>query len=102
MDANFFEGPLMIRILIIPLLCLALPALAGERSHATTREFQRLHPCPLTHLRTGTCPGYVKDHIVPLCAGGPDTPANMQWQTVKEAKVKDVQERRMCRHPSGV
>jgi len=41
-------------------------------------------------------PGYVVDHIVPLCAGGADAPSNMQWQTVEEGKVKDRQERAMC------
>jgi hypothetical protein len=34
-------------------------------------------------------PGYVVDHIVPLKRGGCDCPANMQWQTVAEAKAKD-------------
>jgi len=43
------------------------------------------------------CPGYVVGRIKPLCAGGPDYPKNMQWQTVAEAKVKDSQEREMCR-----
>ena len=41
-------------------------------------------------------PGYVVDHVVPLCAGGADAPSNMQWQTVEEGKVKDRQERAMC------
>jgi hypothetical protein len=41
-------------------------------------------------------PGYVVDHIVPLECGGADTPANMQWQTVAEAKAKDRTERN-CR-----
>ena len=41
-------------------------------------------------------PGYVVDHIVPLCAGGADAPSNMQWQTVDAAKVKDRQERATC------
>jgi len=41
-------------------------------------------------------PGYVVDHIVPLCAGGADAPSNMQWQTVEDAKVKDRQERATC------
>jgi len=41
-------------------------------------------------------PGYVVDHIVPLCAGGADAPSNMQWQTVEGAKVKDRQERATC------
>ncbi|SRR6266566_5913681 len=41
-------------------------------------------------------PGYVVDHLVPLCAGGADAPGNMQWQTVQDAKVKDRQERAEC------
>jgi hypothetical protein len=55
------------------------------------------HPCPSNgHIR-GKCPGYVIDHITPLCAGGADRWSNMQWQTVTEAKVKDRQERELCR-----
>jgi hypothetical protein len=34
-------------------------------------------------------PGYVVDHVKPLCRGGLDAPSNMQWQTVAAAKVKD-------------
>jgi hypothetical protein len=34
-------------------------------------------------------PGYVVDHIQPLCHGGPDAPSNMQWQSRSEAKAKD-------------
>ena len=41
-------------------------------------------------------PGYVIDHVVPLCAGGADAPSNMQWQTVEAAKIKDRQERAEC------
>ena len=41
-------------------------------------------------------PGYVVDHVVPLCAGGADAPSNMQWQTVEDAQVKDRQERATC------
>ena len=77
---------------------LALPAFATtHRDPAVAREFQREHPCPGTGKRTGACPGYIKDHIKPLCAGGRDDPSNMQWQTVKEAKKKDRKEREMCR-----
>ena len=59
------------------------------RSKETPKEFQRLHPCPSTGRTTGACPGYVRDHIIPLCKNGPDTVFNMQWQTTAEAKAKD-------------
>jgi hypothetical protein len=56
---------------------------------ASGREFHRLHPCPSTGNPTGACPGYVADHIVLLKRGGADTPSNMQWQSVADAKAKD-------------
>ena len=34
-------------------------------------------------------PGYIIDHVIALKRGGADSPANMQWQTVVEAKAKD-------------
>lgn len=77
---------------------LSLPAFgATYRDPGVGREFQRTHPCPSTGKRTGSCPGYVKDHIKPLCAGGRDHPSNMQWQTVAAAKKKDKLEREQCR-----
>lgn len=69
---------------------------AEHRSPAVKAEFQRMHPCPATGKTRGACPGYVKDHIVPLCAGGPDAASNMQWQTVEAGKAKDKLERAMC------
>ena len=54
------------------------------------------HLCPANGNTRGRCPGYIIDHKKPLCAGGPDRPSNMQWQTIKEAKLKDKQERKMC------
>jgi hypothetical protein len=38
----------------------------------------------------------VVDHVIPLCAGGADTPVNMQWQTVDAGKAKDRAERAQC------
>lgn len=73
------------------------PAVMLVRSASTARHFQRLHPCPSTGLTYGGCPGYVRDHIAPLCAGGADSPANMQWQTVRDALSKDRLERQACR-----
>jgi hypothetical protein len=42
-----------------------------------------------TGFPTGACPGYVVDHITALKHGGEDTPSNMQWQSVEEARAKD-------------
>jgi hypothetical protein len=56
---------------------------------AAKREFRKAHPCPATGRTSGACPGYVIDHVVPLKRGGPDAPANMQWQTTAAAKAKD-------------
>lgn len=68
-----------------------------ERSSAAKREFRSAHPCPSSEKKRGPCPGYVIDHIEPLCAGGPDRSSNMQWQTIEEAKRKDRWERELCR-----
>jgi hypothetical protein len=43
------------------------------------------------------CPGYVVDHIMPLCAGGADDPANMMWMTAVDGKKKDAVEMKLCR-----
>lgn len=67
------------------------------RDASARAQFQRENPCPANGRKAGACHGYVIDHIKPLCAGGADDPSNMQWQTVADAKVKDREERRMCR-----
>jgi hypothetical protein len=59
--------------------------------------FMKQQPCPSTGKSRGACPGYIVDHIKPLCAGGQDRPSNMQWQTREDAKEKDKVERQMCR-----
>ena len=68
--------------------------IARDRHQVTA--FRATHPCPATGKTKGACPGYVVDHITPLCACGPDLPSNMQWQSKDEAKEKDKLERRMC------
>lgn len=70
---------------------------ADARSAAERAAFQRSNPCPSTGKTTGKCPGYVVDHLAPLCAGGADSPANMQWQELEASKAKDKQEWRHCR-----
>lgn len=67
-----------------------------ERSEAAKRSFEESHPCPATG-RTGSCPGYVVDHVTPLACGGADVPSNMQWQSIAEGKAKDRTERIGCK-----
>lgn len=59
------------------------------RSAAVVVSFKKRNPCPSTNLSRGSCPGYVVDHIKPLCTCGADVVNNMQWQTISEAKEKD-------------
>ena len=76
---------------------MSYPFDAFPRDSSVRKAYQRAHPCPGNGTKTGACPGYVVDHIRPLCAGGIDRVSNMQWQTVKEAKKKDRLEVAECR-----
>lgn len=92
-------SPLAVAVLacgITLAMALRFTAAGEHRSYAAKREFQREHPCPSTGRTSGACPGYVKDHIKPLACRGPDTAANLQWQTIQAARVKDKWERKSC------
>lgn len=79
-------------------LCLVVSSVwGGERSAAARAAFVRENPCPAVGAEGRRCPGYVVDHVVPLCLGGEDAPRNMQWQAVREAREKDREEWRACR-----
>ena len=52
---------------------------------------------PALGERHGKCPGYIIDHVIPLCAGDADTPASMQLRSRAAAKLKDVDEAQQCR-----
>lgn len=87
-------------LIVLLLLCSSTVQVAEakiKRSAKAVASFKHQNPCPATGLRKGRCPGYVVDHVEPLCAGGLDAPINMQWQTVAEAKAKDKFERKLCR-----
>ena len=60
-----------------------------KRSTTARRHFRAEHPCPVTGLTAGHCPGFVIDHIQALKHGGADVPSNMQWETRSEARAKD-------------
>lgn len=67
-----------------------------KRSQSAKVEFKAENPCPATGARKGPCNGYVIDHRMPLCAGGIDSPKNMAWSKIDEAKKKDLEEIRLC------
>jgi hypothetical protein len=90
------KGALLILALAVALADVGPASAKEHRSRAVTREFQREHPCPSTGKTSGACPGYWKDHIVPLGCGGPDTVSNLQWQTIADEKAKDRWERKVC------
>lgn len=87
--------------IILTLAATLVPSSAAaadvQRSHAAEAEFRAAHPCPATGLTRGACKGYVIDRIIPPVCGGAEDPANMQWQTIAEAKAKNKWERIGCR-----
>ena len=84
-------------VAIVGALAVSSVSANEHRSLEVKHEFQRQHPCPSTGRPTGACPGYIKDHIVPLACGGPDAVSNLQWQTTAAAKAKDRWETKGCR-----
>jgi hypothetical protein len=85
--------------LILAATVAAAPALDYHpvRTPAARIEFMKANPCPANGKTRGVCPGYVVDYVKPLCAGGANTPHNMQWLTVADAKIKAADKRRQCR-----
>jgi hypothetical protein len=72
-----------------------LPPSLG-RDPKQVAAFRKVDACPATKKTTGACPGWVVDHVVPLCWGGADSPLNMAWQEAKMSYKKDVFEREAC------
>lgn len=79
------------------LIALLPAADAAQRSKAARAEFTRQNPCPSTGRYRGACPGFEVDHIEPLCAGGADIAANMQWISREDHKVKTRKDIKHCR-----
>ena len=84
---------LTLAAMLIPLSVAA----ADPQRRKAEAEFRSANPCPATGQTQGVCKGYVIDRIIPPVCGGADDPANMQWQTIAEAKAKDKWERIGCR-----
>lgn len=67
------------------------------RDRAEVRAFRSEQACPSTRLHRGACPDYHVDHIIALCAGGPDKKANMQWISKEDHRFKTYVDVRECR-----
>ncbi len=94
---------IQVKISLALAVAVLLAGALGKSAHAETHRsstaiahFKKERACPANDKHTGSCPGYVIDHIVPLACNGKDDPINMQWQSVKEGKAKDRWERRDC------
>ena len=75
-----------------------LNASAGRgRDRSEVRAFRSANPCPATSRIRGACPGWHVDHIIALCAGGPDKRENMQWITREDHRSKTFVDVRECR-----
>jgi hypothetical protein len=96
MNRERLHAPAGLAVAIVAALVATAPQAATTRSRATRAAFQASHPCPANGHRRGACPGFVVDHVTPLCAGGADAPSNMQWQTIDAARAKDRAERAQC------
>lgn len=93
--------------MIPALLCLVVANLAAtapssaeaktQRDRGQVRAFRAEHPCPSTGRTRGACPGWHIDHVTALCAGGADRPANMQWITREDHRLKTLVDVRECR-----
>ncbi len=70
--------------------------LDAERDARQLELFVKKYACPVSGKHTDACPGWVVGYVKPLCAGGADRVANMQWQTVATAKKKDRDAQKTC------
>lgn len=76
---------------------LPAPTFAKQpRSTVERHAFVKEYACPATGKHRLPCPGYHVDHIIPLCADGPDHRSNMQWLTVEDHKAKTKAEAGWC------
>jgi hypothetical protein len=82
--------------LLIILTAFLVISSAEARDPKEVDAFRKLNACPATQSTKGACPGWVVDHIIPLCAGGLDGPSNMQWQDHATSVEKDKTEWALC------
>jgi hypothetical protein len=71
-----------------------------KRSSTVLRQFRQRTICPATgKIEPRACPGYVIDHVEPLCKVGKagDVLSNLQYQEYFASLIKDINERAECK-----
>lgn len=66
------------------------------RNRAVTYAFTLTVPCPATGAVGHRCPGFIRNHFIPLCAGGADAVSNIWWEEAARAAEKDLHELQLC------
>lgn len=79
---------------------------AIKRRADVIAAFRKAHPCPVTGLTTGACPGWQVDHVISLAACGCDVVSNLQYlpnllKSGAGALPKDRWERRIYKCPGA-
>lgn len=68
---------------LIETRCCVVPARTADgkikRRADVLAAFQKIHPCPSTGMTTGACPGWGKNHTIPLFCNGKDSVDNISW-----------------------
>jgi len=62
-----------------------------------THSFTLTVPCPATGETGHCCPGFIRDHFIPLCAGGANAVGNLWWEGAACVAEKDGRELQLCR-----
>lgn len=71
-------------------------AATAPRDRAVASLFILTVLCPVTGETGHRCPGFIRDHFIPLCTGGADAVGNMWWEDIARAAEKDRRELQLC------
>jgi hypothetical protein len=87
----------MIAVKVIAAVALTMLVSGGARADGLCHNGWPAKRDPyVTYGGLPTRPGMVRDHVVPLCLGGADSAANIQYQTYQQGRAKDALERCAC------
>jgi hypothetical protein len=92
------NGSLLKLAIALMSMAMGVPTMARiPRSSAVVHQFKAGNPCPVNGATRGPCNGWEVDHVIPLCAGGPDTSSNLQWLRKEDHRQKTKVDVLQCR-----